>query len=76
VNRERVAYVVNESNFSLEPLVKAQLEQALGKNIPDPNSPEFQDLLEDLLLNNPALFEDMMCGLIVHLPSPKETSQY
>jgi hypothetical protein len=67
---------MNESNFSLEPLVKAKLEQALGKTIPDPNSLEFQDLLEDLLLNNPALFEHMMCGLIVHLPSPKKVSQY
>jgi hypothetical protein len=58
---------MNDSDLILNPDVKHHLEQTLGIVIPDPNSAEFQTLLEDLQKCQPELFEKVMCGLTVKL---------
>lgn len=62
---------MNESNLTLEPEVKQQLEQTLGKKIPDTNSSEFQTFLEDLLHTDMTLFETVLRHLTVTLPTKK-----
>jgi hypothetical protein len=49
---------MNESDLILDPEVRERLEQVLGIEVPDPNSLEFQSLLEELQENQPDLFED------------------
>jgi hypothetical protein len=62
---------MNESNLTLEPEFKKQLEQTLGKTIPDGNSLEFQTWLEELLHTDMELFETVMRHLTVTLPEEK-----
>lgn len=63
---------MNESDLILDPEVKARLEQVLGIEVPDPNSLEFQSLLEELQENQPELFEEVMRGLTVNIEFPAE----
>ncbi|MGL4608830.1 MAG: hypothetical protein ACRCYY_03965 [Trueperaceae bacterium] len=63
---------MNESDLILDPDIKLKLEQALGLEIPDPNSLEFQELLEELQENQPELFEEVMAGLTVNVTFPVE----
>ncbi len=63
---------MNESDLLLDPEVRERLEQALGIEVPDPNSPEFQSLLEELQENQPDLFEEVMRGLTVNVEFPAE----
>jgi hypothetical protein len=59
--------LMNDSDLVLHPDVKHHLEQALGIDIPDPNSLEFQTLLENLHKCQPELFEKVMYGLTIKL---------
>jgi hypothetical protein len=63
---------MNESDLILDQEVKERLEQVLGIEVPDPNSLEFQSLLEELQENQPELFEEVMRGLTVNVEFPAE----
>lgn len=63
---------MNESDLLLDPEVKSRLEQALGIEVPDPNSLEFQELLEHLQEEQPELFEEVMRNLTVNVSFPAE----
>jgi hypothetical protein len=63
---------MNESDLMLDAAVRERLEQALGIEVPDPNSLEFQSLLEELQENQPELFEEVMRGLTVNVEFPAE----
>jgi hypothetical protein len=63
---------MNESDLILDPEVRSRLEQALGIKVPDPNSLEFQELLEHLQENQPELFEEVMRNLTVNVSFPAE----
>jgi hypothetical protein len=63
---------MNESTLILDPNIKAKVEAALGAEIPDPNSLEFQSFLEDLQSNRPDLFEEVMQGITVDIDFPAE----
>jgi hypothetical protein len=63
---------MNESDLILDPEVRERLEQVLGIEVPDPNSLEFQSLLEELQENQPDLFEEVMRGLTVNVEFPAE----
>jgi hypothetical protein len=63
---------MNESDLLLDPEVRERLEQVLGIEVPDPNSLEFQSLLEELQENQPELFEEVMRGLTVNVEFPAE----
>jgi hypothetical protein len=63
---------MNDSDLFLDPDIKRRLEQTLGIDIPDPNTSDFQTLLEDLQENQPELFEDVMRGLSVNVTFPAE----
>lgn len=63
---------MNESDLILDPEVKQRLEQVLGIEVPDPNSLEFQTLLEELQETQPDLFEEVMRGLTVNVEFPAE----
>jgi hypothetical protein len=69
---QEYSQTMNESDLILDPEVKARLEQALGIEVPDPNSLEFQSLLEELQENQPDLFEETMRGLTVNVAFPAE----
>jgi hypothetical protein len=63
---------MNESDLILDPEVRSRLEQALGIEVPDPNSLEFQELLEELQENHPEMFEEVMRNLTVNVSFPAE----
>lgn len=63
---------MKNSDLKLDVEVKSLLEQELARDIPDPNSPDFQSFLEELQAERPDLFDDVMRGLQVNVSLPVE----
>lgn len=61
---------MKQNDLKLDKDVHAFLEEELGCNVPEPNSPDFQLFLEDLHVNRPDLFEKLMQGLQVDITLP------
>ena len=63
---------MKKSDLRLDKEVRTRLEQELGRDVPGPNSPEFQSFLEELQLERPDLFDEVMRGLQVNVKLPAE----
>ena len=63
---------MKNSDLRLDDDVRALLEQELDTPVPDPNSPDFQSFLEDIQVERPDLFDEVMRGLQVNVTLPVE----
>ena len=63
---------MKNSDLRLDDDVRTLLEQELDADVPDPNSPEFQAFLEELQVERPELFDEVMRGLQVNVTLPAE----
>ena len=63
---------MKNSDLRLDDDVRTLLEQELGATVPNPNSPEFQSFLEELQVERPDLFDEVMRGLQVNVMLPVE----
>jgi hypothetical protein len=57
----------------LDPQVRQELEVALGRPLPAPDSPAFQALLEELEAQNPEVHRRLLDGVRVGVETPVET---
>ena len=63
---------MKNSDLRLDDDVRALLERELDADVPDPNSPDFQAFLEDIQVERPDLFDEVMRGLQVNVTLPVE----
>ena len=63
---------MKNGDLKLEADVRELLEQELNRDVPDPNSAEFQSFLEELQAERPDLFDEVMRGLHVNVVLPAE----
>ncbi len=63
---------MKNSDLRLDDDVRTLLERELDADVPDPNSPDFQAFLEDIQVERPDLFDEVMRGLQVNVTLPVE----
>ena len=63
---------MKNSDLRLDDDIRTLLEKELDTHVPDPNSPEFQAFLEELQVERPDLFDEVMQGLQVNVTLPAE----
>ena len=63
---------MKNSDLRLDDDVRTLLERELDADVPNPNSPDFQAFLEDIQVERPDLFDEVMRGLQVNVTLPVE----
>jgi hypothetical protein len=61
--------------IKIDKITKAEIEQAIGKSLPDPQNAEFEAFYEWLAREHPDLAQKLEGGLEVTEPYPEETAQ-